>query len=91
MDGIFEKKFCRERGQGGSLNAPKWNSQINSWAGMIKNDELGFYRFTEYVRIPCQNNDCHIRRIPPIWEILPQVVKLTIENSERYRVHSRFL
>lgn len=89
MEGVFEKKFCRERGQGGLLNASKSNSHASSWTGLIKKNEFGFYRFTEYVRIPCQNNDCHIRRIPPIWEILPQVVKLTIENSERYFTYSR--
>jgi len=44
---IVEKKFCRETGQGELLNALKLNNQINSLDKLDKNDELGFYRFTE--------------------------------------------
>lgn len=39
IERIVEKKFCRETGQGGLLNAPLLNNQIDSLTGRIKNDE----------------------------------------------------
>jgi hypothetical protein len=90
MKGVFTKKFCWETRQGRLVIAPKLNSQENSRAGLIKNNEFGFYRFSEYVRIRCQNNDCQFRQMLSISDILPQVVKLTIENSECYCTPPRF-
>jgi hypothetical protein len=74
--GVFLEKILPGNRAGEDANCSKIKQSEIVLDMLDKNDGFGFYRFSEYVRIPCQNNDCQFRQVLSILNVLPSGRKI---------------
>ena len=88
IKGIFYEKILPGNRAGEVANCTKIKQSEISLDMLDKNDGLGFYRFTEYVRIHCQNNDCQFRQVLSTSDVLPSGCKINYLKIQNVTVRS---